>query len=173
MRTARRRPGLALAVALGAALAAGACSPSPTTSPTPTVASSPSVPATARAIDAPCPDATWPPFDAPRPAGITAVATDRRHIEIANHSARRVYVRLSSWAMAQLETCRGIVENENMTGPLDAGQTLDADVTVAGDDPARPLTVAIWDRPCGEGCHRPPDGALLVPPSLVQPIASD
>jgi hypothetical protein len=141
--------------------------------PPSTPGASPSTAAAVEATDQPCPDSTWPPFDAPGPVGITAVASDSRHVDITNHLASRVYFRLSSWQVVQLETCRGLVQNENVSGPLDPGQVFNADITVAGDDPTRPLTVALWDRPCGEGCQRPPMAVLLVPPSLAQPIATD
>ena len=168
------RLALVLALVLGIMLLVAACAqtvpPSPQEdTPVPT----PSVLAGMDPTDQPCPDSTWPPFDVPRPAGISAVATDSRHVDITSHLASRVYFRLSSWQVLQQHTCRGIVQNENVSGPLEPGQIFTADITVAGDDPTRPLTLAIWDQACGEGCHRPPDAALLVPPSLVQPIATD
>jgi hypothetical protein len=67
----------------------------------------------------------------------------------------------------QLVCGRGITEEEMERGPIAAGATVDV---AAGSTPNVPVTVGIWDRPCGEACSAPPIGLIVVPVSSVEPV---
>jgi hypothetical protein len=68
--------------------------------------------------------------------------------------------------MMQLDCGRGIVEQEAVRGPIAAGETIEFG---EGSTPDIPVTVGIWDRPCGEACYAPPIGLIVVPVSSVEP----
>jgi len=120
----------------------------------------------------PCPDSTWPPYEVPPIAGITAVSTDRATVVITNRTNRLVFYRLAAWERAQLETCIGILEMEIQRGPIAGGQTITTTLGPYIDRPDLPVTIAIWDAPCGEGCDLPPVGGMVIDRSTREPVAS-
>ena len=114
-----------------------------------------------------CPNQTWPPYDAPDPvAGISITAVDKGHTRIANSTGETYYYEVSHWPTGRLVCGLGLYEQRGQTGPIKAGKTVDIGEASAPDVP---MTIKIWDAPCGEGCDRPPIGAYVVPVSTIEP----
>jgi len=97
---------------------------------------------------------------------------DRATIEITNHTADTIYYRVSGWQTDQVEACRALGEIEVVRGPLDPGATERVTVDPDWQESGVPVTVAVWDGPCGEACSREPVGAVVVPLSPLEPGAS-
>jgi len=97
---------------------------------------------------------------------------DRATIEITNRTAQTIYYRVSGWEPDQLETCRVLSEIEVVRGPLAPGATERVMIDLGWQQAGVPVTVAVWDRACGEACAREPIGAMVVPLSPVEPAAS-
>ena len=128
-----------------------------------------SIPATDPAsISRQCPNQTWPPYGAPDPVpGISVTAKDKGHTEIINATSRTYYYQLSRWPTDQLVCGLGQHEQGLQKGPIAAGRTVEIG---EGSTPDVPVTIEIWDAPCGEGCDRPPIGAYVVPVSTIEPV---
>lgn len=166
-------------LALGLAACGGPASPSPApATPTRSVPVAPSQSATAgtstSASPSPtvCAGRTWPPYTVGALAGVVARSVDRATIEITNQTVRTIYYRVSGWQPEQFETCRALGEIEVVRGPLAPGATERVIVDPGWQQAGVPVTVALWDRACGEACAREPVGAMVVPISPVQPGAS-
>ena len=161
----------ALAVAL--ILSAIACAPmSVATTPPTGVASGPVV------AESHGPSASISCADAPPPAvvesieGIAVRAIDRDHVEITNDSDATLYYQIAGWQTAQLEGCVAVLEQVVEYGPLAPRTSI---TTTLGALAARldvPVTVGIWDQPCGEGCDRPPLARISLQRSPVEPASS-
>ena len=144
---------------------ASACVPVLTASPT---AGVPMLPSESPGAAGKCPGQTWPPYGASDSvAGISVGAIARGHTRITNASHQTYYYRASHWPTAQLVCGRGRYEQGGQTGPIAAGKNVDIG---EGSTPDVPMSVEIWDRPCGEGCDRQPIGAYVVPVSSVEPV---
>lgn len=128
----------------------------------------PAPPSESPSVSGQCPDQSWPPYGGPSPvSGISARAIDKGNLEITNATSRTYYYRVSSWVAWQLVCGRGIVEEEAVRGPIGAGETIKIG---DGSTPDVPVTVGIWDQPCGEACTGPPIGLIVVPVSSVEPM---
>ncbi len=119
-----------------------------------------------------CAGRSWPPYPLGGMAGLTARSVDRATIEITNHTAKTIYYRVSGWQFDQFETCRALGEIEVQRGPLDPGATERVMVDPGWQQAGVAVTLALWDRPCGEACSREPVGAMVVPLSPLEPAAS-
>lgn len=119
-----------------------------------------------------CPGRTWPPYRLRAVAGVTAVSTDQATVEITNRTGRTYYYRVSGWEPAQFETCRALGELERQRGPIASGATEAVMVDPAWQQAGLRVTVALWDRPCGEGCDREPIAAMVVELSPLEPGSS-
>ena len=118
-----------------------------------------------------CPGRTWPPYPLGGIPGITVVSTDRTTITITNRTSKTYYYRVSGWQTDQFEFCRALGEVEFGRGPIAPGAT--ERVGVASDwQRAAPVTVGLWDKPCGEACVSEPVAALIVELSPVAPASS-
>jgi hypothetical protein len=104
--------------------------------------------------------------------GITAISTDRATIEITNHTGRTWYYRVSGWQLDQFETCRALGEVEVQRGPIAPGTTERVMLFGNWEQLDVPITIAFWDRPCGEACQREPIAAMVVVRSQLEPLAS-
>ena len=104
--------------------------------------------------------------------GITAISTDRATIEITNHTGRTWYYRVSGWQLDQFETCRALGEVEVQRGPIAAGTTERVMLFGNWEQLDVPITIAFWDKRCGEACQREPIAAMVVVRSLIEPAAS-
>jgi hypothetical protein len=141
---------------------------SPSVVPAPAVHLSPSV-----APPTFCPGRSWPPYQLGSIPGITATSKDRATIEITNRTERTYYYRVAGWQPAQFETCRALGEEEVEEGPIAPGGTVQVMIVAFADRMDVPITVAFWDKPCGEGCQRAaPIAAMLVARSPLEPAAS-
>lgn len=79
--------------------------------------------------DRTCPGDGWPPFSLPEAVpGLTARSTDQAHGEIRNGTDRAYHVWVSGWQVAQLETCRGLVEREVARRPSPPGAAFIVDL---------------------------------------------
>lgn len=162
-------------LSLAAPLLLAACLAQPVsgeaTATTPGAVASPSEPPALPSDSFPaspqCPDHTWPPYRVGPVAGISVRAINKGHTEITNPTNRTYYYRVSRWSAAHLLCGHDLVEHEVERGPIAAGETIDY---TGGSTPDAPLTVAIWDGPCGEACHRPPIGLYVVSVSSVEPV---
>ena len=115
-----------------------------------------------------CPNQTWPPYGAPDPvSGISVTAKDKGHTQITNATSRTYYYQLSRWPTDQLVCGMGRHEEALQKGPIAAGRTVEIG---EASTPEVPVTIEIWDAPCGEGCERPPIGAYVVPVSPTEPV---
>ncbi len=119
-----------------------------------------------------CAGRSWPPYPIGPIAGLTARSVDRATVEITNHTAKTIYYRVSGWQPDQFETCRALGEIEVQRGPLDPGATERVMIDPGWQQSGVPVTVAVWDRPCGEACSREPVRAMDVPLSPLEPAAS-
>lgn len=119
-----------------------------------------------------CPGRTWPPYPLHGVPGITVVSTDRATVEITNRTDRTYYYRVSGWELAQFETCQGLGELERQRGPIAPGATERVMVDPGWQQAGLRVTVALWDRPCGEACTREPIAATIVELSPLEPAAS-
>lgn len=97
---------------------------------------------------------------------------DHATIQITNRTTQTIYYRVSGWEPDQFETCRALGEIEVARGPLAPGATERVTVDPGWQEGSVPVTVAVWDRACGEACARAPIGALVVPLSPIEPPAS-
>ncbi len=149
-----------------ASATAGAGRPTPTL-PTP-VTSTVTPPSTATF----CPGRTWPPYRLAGIPGITAISTDRATIEISNHTAQTYYYRVSGWEFAQFETCQAFGELERQRGPIAPGATDSVMVDPGWQREGRRVTVALWDKPCGEACTAEPVAAMVIELSPLRPASS-
>jgi hypothetical protein len=140
----------------------------------PSVVPAPSVhPSTLVAPPTFCAGRSWPPYQLVGIPGITATARDRATIEITNRTDRIYYYRVAGWQPAQFETCRALGEEEVAEGPIAPGATVRVGIVAFAERMDVPITVAVWDTQCGEGCQRAaPIGAMLVERSPLQPAAS-
>jgi hypothetical protein len=118
-----------------------------------------------------CADAT-PPALVDSIDGITARAIDRDHVEIANDTDATLYYELAGWEMAQLEDCVGILGQQIAYGPLAPRTSVTMTLGALADRPDVPITVGIWERPCGERCNRAPLARISLPRSPVEPASS-
>ncbi len=110
---------------------------------------------------------TLPPSGGRLPVpGISLRSLDRAHVEIANTTSRTYYYRVAAWVVLELDCGRGLVDYEMALSPIAPEET--ALVGVMQDVP---ISVEVWDRPCGEGCVRPPVGVVVVPMSSLEPPA--
>ena len=110
---------------------------------------------------------TLPPSRGPIPVpGISIRSANRAQIEIANATGRTYYFRVAAWVVLELDCGRGLVNYEVALGPIAAGEK-----ALVGVTEDVPITVEVWDRPCGEGCVRPPLGIVVVPMSSLEPPA--
>ena len=154
-------------VTLALVLVACAASTAPGNAPVP---ASPSVGASPSAAPPTfCAGRTWPPYRLGGIPGITATSRDRATIEITNGTTRTYYYRVSGWHPEQFETCRAFDEREVERGPIAPGATVQAMIWAFGDRLDVPVTVAFWDEPCGEACHREPIAAMQVLRSAIEP----
>lgn len=103
---------------------------------------------------------------------MTATSIDRATVEIVNGTSRTYYYRVAAWQPEQFETCRGLLESEIERGPLDPGTTVRVMLAAFVERPDVPISIAFWDKPCGEGCQHAPVAAILVARSPVTPGAS-
>ena len=175
----RPRPApLSAAVLMVVAVAStlGACTAGPVSSPTQTAPpASPTIsPSSSLVQPSPCASpnaaASWPPYAVPdHVPGISVQAVDSGHTEITNSSDRTYFYRVSRWPSSQTSCSAAREEAEVERGPVGPGSNV---VSAAGSSAAAPLTVAIWDQPCGEGCSSPPIGVMVVPVSSIKPGAT-
>lgn len=108
---------------------------------------------------------TLPPDRGPIPvAGISIRSTDRAHVEIANATGRPYYYRVRAWFVEELDCGLGLTSRDEAGGPVAAGETV-----VLWVSQNAPITIEVWDRPCGEGCVRQPVGITVVPMSSLEP----
>jgi hypothetical protein len=119
-----------------------------------------------------CAGRTWPPYSMGDVPGITAVSTDLATIEITNRTGRTVYYRVSGWQPGQFETCRALGEIEVQGGPIAASGTEVVKVDAGWQQAGIPVTIAFWDRRCGEGCSSEPVAAMTVELSPLEPASS-
>jgi len=119
-----------------------------------------------------CPGRTWPPYPLGGIPGITAKSTDRATIMIENQSGRTYYYRVSGWQLDQFETCRALGEVEVQRGPIHAEATEWVKLQGDWEHMDVPITIAIWDEPCGEACQREPIAAMQVERSTFEPASS-
>lgn len=95
------------------------------------------------------------------------IAIDRLHAQIINSTSQTYYYRISRWPTEQLVCGFGRHEQDLQDGPIAATETVEFSES---STPDTPVTVAIWDEPCGEGgCDGPPMGLYVVPISTVEP----
>jgi hypothetical protein len=104
--------------------------------------------------------------------GITARSLDRATIQLTNHTAQRWYYRVAGWEVLQLETCSGLVESEVERGPIAAETTVQTTLGMFVGAMEVPITIAFWDRPCGEACSRAPVAAVQLERSPDEPGTS-
>jgi hypothetical protein len=154
----------ALALAIGGCLAT-ASSSAPLASPFVAVTSSP-----ARSTF--CAGATWPPYELVGIPGITTTSIDRATVEITNATNETYYYRVAGWQVDRFETCQAFGEREIERGPIAPGETVRSSINAFSGQLDVPITVAFWDRPCGEACQRAPIAAMVVARSPVEPAAS-
>jgi hypothetical protein len=120
-----------------------------------------------------CAGRTWPPYASAGLPGLTARSRDRATIEITNATGRTYYYRVAGWEAAKFETCEALGEEEVEEGPIAPGSTVQVSIVAFMDRPDVPVTVAFWDKPCGEGCQRDaPAAALVVERSALEPASS-
>jgi hypothetical protein len=138
-------------------------SPAATSTAAPaTVAASPS---SSPSLSAGCPNHMPPDGGLVPLPGISIRSINRGQIEIANTAGRVYYFWVTAWVVAGDLVCgRGLLANDFMLGPIAAGET-----ALVGVMEGVPITVEVWDRPCGEGCVRPPVGTSVVPMSSLDP----
>ena len=111
---------------------------------------------------------TPPPYDALAPVpGISIQVIDKAHFEVTNATNRDYYFEVVTWSTEDNLVCgRGVTGHDSFGSPVPPGQTVEVD---GGSTVDFPVTVAIWDYPCGEACSDPPIGELVVPISMVEP----
>jgi hypothetical protein len=119
-----------------------------------------------------CPGRTWPPYPLGEIPGIAAVSTDRATFELTNRTGRTYYYRVSGWQPDQFETCRALGEVEAQRGPIAPGATERVMVDPGWQQAGVLVTVAFWDKPCGEACQREPIAAMIVGLLPLEPAAS-
>ena len=126
----------------------------------------------ARADARVCAGTGWPPFK-PSPAhGITVAVVDRSHLTIRNPTDQAWWYRLSGWETLTLEDCRGLAEVESERGPLPAGGHVDTTFGILDGRLDLPVTLGLWDTPCGEACNRAAIRGLDVTRSTTEPASS-
>ena len=147
-----------------------AYSPAPAS---PTAAVSPSISTSLSAAPPTfCPGRTWPPYKLGGIPGITAISTDRATIEITNITGQTWYYRVSGWGLDQFETCRALGEVEVQRGPIAGGATERVMLQGNWEQMNVPMTIAFWEKPCGEACRTEPIAAMQVVRSPLEPAAS-
>jgi len=116
-----------------------------------------------------CPDFTPPPYDELRPVpGIAVRVIDKAHFEITNATTWTYFGRVMSWVTEDDLVCgRGVIGHDSPVGRIGSGETIE---WWDGSTADVPVTVEIWDHPCGEGCEGAPIGAYLVPMSPLEPV---
>jgi len=155
---------LAFAVAACDSLAVSSPSPAITPPPSPWLSS-----ATFVAPELTCGDRfTPPPYDRlPAVPGISVRVIDKAHFEVVNATDRDYYFKVVQWMTEDNLVCgRGVVGHDSFSSPVPSRATVEAG---GGSTTEVPVTVAIWDRPCGEGCNVSPIGEYVVPISMVEP----
>jgi hypothetical protein len=153
---------------LGIGAAPGVDPGADTESPTPVE------PGTGFGSDLTCPGDTWPPpVVGSGLQTVSASARDSATIEVRNHSTRTRYFRVSGWEVVDLEACRGLVEREIASVPLGPGLSTSVSLADLAARRDAPLTVSVYDEPCGEGgCRSGPRAVILVPRSPLEPASS-
>lgn len=155
------------AIALAGCDSGAASSPSPAAAPaSPRPSSASSVPAQLTCGDL----FTAPPYDALTPVpGISVRVIDKAHFAVTNATARDYYFKVIAWTTEDNLVCgRGVIGHDGFGSPVPSGATIEAG---GGSTVQVPVTVAIWDRPCGDGCNDPQIGEILVPISIIEPPA--
>jgi hypothetical protein len=121
-----------------------------------------------------CPGQTWPPYGGIGSApSITIRAIDTQTTEIRNGQDRKLYFLVSRWPTSRLVCGIGRTEQQGFYGFVAAGETITVD---EGSTPETPMTISIWEAPCGEGgCNGLPVGVYEVPisPIVHRPVATD
>jgi len=109
------------------------------------------------------------PYDSFRPVpGVAVRAINKGRFEITNGTSLTYYGGVTTWVTEDDLVCgRGVIGHDSLVGRIAPGATVDWS---GGSTADVPLTVAIWDSPCGEGCYRTPVGAYVVPISSVEPV---
>jgi hypothetical protein len=154
------------------AIVVAACGSINPPSPSPTITARPSQVLSSATFSAPqltCGDLnTPPPYDALKSVpGISVHVIDTAHFELTNLTDRDLYFAVFHWTTDDNLVCgRGVTSYDGMGGPVPAGSTVEG---LGGSTPEVPVTVAIWDKPCGEGCTDPPIGEFVVRISAVEP----
>lgn len=92
---------------------------------------------------------------------------DKGHLEVTNRTGVTYFGRVMAWVTEdRLECGRGVLGQDSPIGRIGPGETV---AWADGSTRERPVTVEIWDHPCGEGCEGTPIGVYLVPISSVEP----
>jgi hypothetical protein len=160
-------------VVLALAAALGACGTSPPPSdPSPEAVATLLGPSPPFAAEVNCPGDRWPPYDMDGIPGITARSLDRATIQLANRTVQKWYYRIAGWQVLQLDTCRGLVEQEVERGPIAPGATIQTTLPAFAGRMDVPITIAFWDQPCGEACRRAPVAAMELVRSPEEPGTS-
>lgn len=156
----------------GLAIVVAACNSTAVSSPSPAITTQPWARLASQTPDVSRPTCldlfTPPPYDAFRPVpGISVRAIDQVHFEITNATSRTFYFGVFQWTTEDNLVCgRGVIGRDVSGGLVPSGATVDG---LGGSAPEVPATVAIWARPCGEGCNDVPIGEFVVPISAVEP----
>jgi hypothetical protein len=99
--------------------------------------------------------------------GISIRVIDKAHFEVTNATDRDYYFKVIGWTSYENLVCgRGVIGHDGFGSPVSAGATVQAG---GGSSSDIPVTVAIWDRPCGDGCDDSSIGQVLVPISTIEP----
>ena len=162
-----------MVAAVTLAAVVGACATSPTPSaPSPGAVAPSLAPSPPFAVQPNCPGDRWPPYDLGGVPGITARSFDRATVQLANRTGQTWYYRVAGWQVEQVETCRGLVESEVERGPIAPGATIQLTLGAFVGRMEVPITIAFWDRRCGEACSRAPVAAMELVRSPEEPGSS-
>ncbi len=154
------------------AIAVAACNSMGGPSPTPAITAQPSPRPSSATFVSPkltCGDLfTPPPYEALRPVpGISVRVIDKAHFEVTNATDRDYYFKVIGWTTEDNLVCgRGVIGHDGFGSPVPSRATVEAG---GGSTVEIPVTVAIWDRPCGDGCNDRAVGEIVVPISMVEP----
>jgi hypothetical protein len=148
---------------------------SPTSAPSPSAVASPTASPAPRSFaaspsaHAQCPDFTPPPYDSFEPVvGISIRVINKGLFEITNATKKSYYGKVFKWTTESNLVCgQGVLGHDSVLGRIAPGATLRWS---AGSTTDVPVTVEIWDRPCGEGCYEGSIGAYLLPVSSIEPV---
>jgi hypothetical protein len=125
--------------------------------------------ATAPTPQSECPDFTPPPYDSFEPVpGVSVRVINKGLFEVTNTTDRAYFGKVFTWQTeANLVCGQGVLGHDSVIGQIAPGSTVQ---WFSGSTPDVPMTVEIWDSPCGEGCYREPLGAYLLPVSSIEPV---